>query len=270
MITYFSGGRLGDLFHVLYVIFAKWTETNEQAILYISDDTSLGGATFGNGTTIQAEHTYNALKPIIEAQPYIAEFHLHRVGEPIPASDHFVNLNSWRHIPHTNDWIHLLSAHYQVPEIHGTPWIYPIPVHEMNPEYPSLLKNKVVIHRSYITPHRCNPQFPWQEIIHHNDCIFASTDPAEYEHFAFKDKVPFLHLHDLSDMMASIYYCKAFVGNQSAPVALAWAMHKPLIAEINRIDARFYMSNDIPWYLSSDENNMLLWNALLATESEEI
>lgn len=254
--TYVSGGHLGDLFHQLYVIHGVWKHTGRKGILYITDDTSIRGVfPFANGNPAKnAVHTHKALAPLVMAQEYIASFHVYQRGDPpLPP---FVNLNSWRWSPlfYKTHWLHLLQDEYRLASAANHAWIVQpadlVPMPQLH--------DKIVIHRSYLVPHRINPQFPIRDVIKLNPgrCVFASTDPEEYNHFACKAEVPFLHLQDLSAMMAAIASCAFFVGNQSAPLALAWAMQKPCLAELNARDAIMYKHPDVMWYLSPTDHNL--------------
>jgi hypothetical protein len=248
---YLMGGKLGDFVHMLYAIHAKWIATGEKAIIYISDQHSCGGH-FGSGTPQDTKNTFDALRPIMEKQPYVQSFHY--VDDESISYD--VNLNTWRYIyAFSTDWIRMLHHHYQLPPIPKTHMTWIQPTTYSNHDF-SHLHTKVLVHRSYITPHRCNPLFPWTNILRQNDCIFISTDPNEYEHFEHKSEVPFMHVNNLAEFFTAIYSCKFFIGNQSAPVAIAWAMGKPLLAEINTIDAPFYKSPDIMWYLSPNDHSI--------------
>jgi hypothetical protein len=64
--VYLMGGRLGDLIHLLYVIYVKYTITGIKGHLYITNDINLGGDSFSN-----FENNYNDLYYIINNQQYI-------------------------------------------------------------------------------------------------------------------------------------------------------------------------------------------------------
>lgn len=249
--TFLAGGRLGDLFHELYVIFIIYKTSGKKGKLYITDENSIDSAVvpFGNGEHNNVSHTYHALKSIILQQECIESFHLYQRGDPIPSG--FVSLNKWRRHNISTHWLNFLKEFYNLPTDENIQWIKPIISSDMN-----FLKNKVLIHRS-IVPHRINQHFPLENIITKNDCIFISTDPNEYYNFKYKDSVPFLHLNDLSEMMTAIASCKFFIGNQSSPLALAWGMQVHFLAEINIIEKKFYQHPQINWYLDSSNYNFI-------------
>jgi len=251
--VYLAGGRLGDLIHELYVIYMKWKETGQKGILYITDDNSIDPNvhTFGYNEETNAYNTHKALLPLLTNQEYIDSFHVYQRGDPPPVE--FISLNTWRVLPHIQaNWLNMLQMGYRLHSCENVQWLKPVIAHDL-----TMLKDKVLIHRSYITPHRVNHLFPIHDIVEKNDCIFVSTDPNEYYHFACNNKVPFLRLRDLSELMSAIASCKFFIGNQSAPVAMAWAMKVPFLAEINDCDKTHYQNPNINWYLNPQTYNFI-------------
>jgi hypothetical protein len=61
---------------------------------------------------------------------------------------------------------------------------------------------------------------------------FIFNQERQYEEFQFKHLVTPLYVPDLFDMMSIIQGCKLFVGNQSAPLAMASVMNANRVGEL--------------------------------------
>jgi len=93
--------------------------------------------------------------------------------------------------------------------------------------------------------------------VSNNPCIFVTCNIQEYEGFAWKDKVEVYHAKNLSEFAAAIACSRFYVGNQSAPSALAWALGKQCFIELYEPCAHMYMNPNIMWYLNDNLHNFV-------------
>jgi GDP-mannose 4,6-dehydratase len=238
--SYVTCGRVGDIFHVLAVLQARWQQDGKKAVLYISDDI---GAFGGDGYTLGLDKAYADLKPLLESQVYVHEVLLHRAG--MPHGPDWVNLNQWRNNLGV-DWTSLLRKTFQTES--SRPWLRV----DAN-KYRNQLKNKVIIHRG---TNRHNAEFPWECIVRQNDCVYVTCNPNEFSCFQFKDFVQCIIAADLEDMAAIISAGKGFIGSMSSPAALAWALGGPMLVETYGPDEHSYACTDICWYGSPERNHL--------------
>jgi len=167
--------------------------------------------------------------PLLKNQPYIkdAEF------ADCPPKD-AVMLDEFRHLIHGEQLgVH---RHWRLSALHlkqcglptwidSTPWLW---------AEPSEKAPAVVMARS-LRYH--NPEFPWPKIIEKYRGIagFIGT-PKEYEAFvADCGDVAYIPTKDLMEAASIIAGCSLFIGNQSAPLAIAVGMGKPAVVEFTPI-----------------------------------
>lgn len=241
---YLMGGRLGDLIHLLYVIYVNYTISGIKGNLYITNDINLGGDTFSH-----FENTYNELYEILKEQPYIQKFSKYN-GEALN-----INLNSFRYNQYIfhNHWLDLLTKHFKIPLI-VKPWI------NINTN-DKFYSDTIIIHRSnQYTRYVNNYKIYLDPIISKNKCLFVTCDISEYHNFPFKDIVPLKLLTSLSEMFTAINSAKFFIGNQSSPLAMAYSLLKPVLAEFGDGDAVFYRGSEAFYngfhYISNNENHI--------------
>ena len=251
--AYVCGGKLGDLIHVLVVIHTRWLKGYGKGVLYLTHDPYYKGDTFSYGL----ERTYDDIKPLIEAQPYIERISILSDNDTIVPTD--INLSIWRsYLPHkpycTMNWMSLLESVYSITIANPYgPWICPSYDFDHRHITDIDVSNKVVIHRSL---NRHNDEFPWEAIVKHNDCIFVTSNDKEYEAFPYKSYVSLIRIHTITELASIIGRCKFYVGNQSAPSALVWAMGKPALFELYHIDAAMYKSPYIMWFESTTSHTL--------------
>lgn len=150
-----------------------------------------------------------------------------------------INLNKWRDfimLYYYDNWLSFLSKVYNVPIL--------------NREEPFLFyggettttehSDKMIIHESN---HRKNPVFNWKKIINSNQCIFVTCNIDEYHNFEYKDHVQCHVAKNLSEIVSIINTSKGFCGNQSAYLAIAFALGKKCIVNYsqNEFDRNKYI-----------------------------
>lgn len=250
IINFVSGGFLGDFIHQLNVVRCICAHEGAVANLYISD--GYGGDTWRYG----AKKAYEDMYDVIKEQWYINEFN-YLEGE---MQGKFINLNDWRKMVATTHaetgkydkcWTELLSQYYgsKIPKQYD--WM-------IGSVYDLYTKGKVVIHRS---KHRHNGSFDWVKSMRGLKCVFVSCDPQEWQLFQYKEGVEFYQVKDVTEMVNAIWSADAFIGNQSAPLAIASALDKYRLCELDADPAPFYMgeekySNNIKWFLNDQINNL--------------
>jgi hypothetical protein len=238
-INYLCGGKLGDFIHCLYVMMCKYTNTGVKGNIYITNNTSYGGDFF----TFNIEQTYKELYDVIIAQNYVNTFeiyHNQRVD---------INLNNFRTYQHlsSQSWLQILSETFNAPLIEQ-PWIT---FNTIDEQY----KDTILIHQSTI---RRLPRFIpiLEKIIKNNKCIFITCNIKEYNTFALKHLINVHVKTNIYDMYVAINSCQFFVGNQSAPMVIAYSLFKPLLCEHN--DGKFYTNvkhyEHSYWFTNTQEN----------------
>ncbi len=236
-IHYIVSGRVGDLLHSLYVVKANYVKTGCKGNVYITDAGKWGGDSFAIGV----ERTHQELYELVTHQSYISKFEVYDGTQQIN-----VNLNSfrWNRKIYTMTWCELLADTFDVPLIED-PWLVP-PITWYNPSY----KNKILIHRSHY-PQRHSGNF--LEIVSpivdahntaspENSCGFLTCVPSLYDIFPLKESIQLEYVETFKDMVSAIYSCKLLISNQSSPLAFAYAMFKPAVAEVVHPDKFFYIN----------------------------
>ncbi len=248
-INFIAGGMMGDFIHSLYVVKNICEKRGCKANLYLTDS----GDKWKKGLlTAHAD-----LEALVMAQPYINRF---RTGFGDLNEAQCYNLNNWRQAVATTHsttgkydkcWSEVLSQYYgfEIPKEHA--WLEP----KMKVSDGLKETNYVVIHRS---KHHHNSAFPWENIIHsiQKQIVFLTSDISEWEAFPFKnDKIDVSVVQSIQDMVTVMEPCRFFIGNQSAPFALASALDVPRLCELDHDPAPFYIgeekySKNISWWLN--------------------
>lgn len=252
MINFITGGMTGDAIHSLYVVKNLCQLQQTKANFFISDGD-------GDRWLLPLDQTYSDLKELIESQPYINSFQICR--NMAQFSDPYINLNDWRkHLSHdstgyTTCWSEVLSGVYQFSPPSGSNYAW-LTAPRPDPQ----TQGRVLIHRS---KHRHNGLFPWSEILARvaawtpgQAAYFLTCNPREYDLFCHKHPLlqPYL-VSTVTDLANALASCKLFVGNQSAPFALASALDIPRAVELDTDPARFYIdetkySSQISYFLN--------------------
>jgi hypothetical protein len=210
-ITYASGGRLGDTIHQLSIVSEKYLLTGKKGIVYLS-------SSVGDPFDRSVERTYEDIREVISAQPYIQSLKVHK-GEPYD-----VDLSIWRNFvkytPETT-WRTIYEEAFQQPW-NTCPWI------SVEPD----LRYKNTTFLS-IGPRRYNSTIDFRALICKLDNpVFLTCSRSEYETFVARSGVtmPCVLISSFTDIARAIKGCKLFVGSMSMPLTLADAMYVRRVA----------------------------------------
>lgn len=216
MANFLLGGRLGDAIHAMYV--AKNTPGTHD--IFITDDRAL----HSDGFLHSLEKTYEELYPIITQQDWCNSFSIY-------SDQDCINLSLWRRYAYSACWTELLSKTFNVPA-NGEPWI------KLNkkPGY----ENNILIHCS---KNQARRGYHWDIAMmkYQPQCTFIGTE-EEYDSFGYN--VNFYEPYDLMEYFTLINSCKFFIGNQSAPLAMAHALGVNRLAMLNEVDKLHYTGEE--------------------------
>lgn len=220
MANFLLGGRMGDLIHSLYV--AKNTPGKHN--LFITDRRDL----HSDGFLFDLQRTYGELFPIIIKQEWCNSFHLYEEG----ISPECINLSMWRRYAYSASWTNLLSNTFSVP-VNGEPWI-------KLDKMPYGLDETIIVHCSCNETRRGHH---WEIVMskYEGHCLFVGN---KEEFAAFGYNIPFHEPKDLREHFHLINSCKFFIGNQSAPLAIAHALGAPRLAMLNEVDKIHYVGEE--------------------------
>lgn len=226
VLNFTSGGMMGDFINSLYAVKNICEIQKAKANIYLNN----GGDPFKYGI----EKAYTDLQQIVSEQPYVNYFLL----QLRPLLEPHINLNRWRNGirrdylngGYKKSWSEVYAEEYgfKIPDQYQ--WLF------TNREDKNT-KGKVLIHRSL---KRHNNKFDWPGLIDEQDTLFVTTDKKEYEGFPFKEKVELYLVNTISEMAVAINSCNMFIGNQSAPFAIASGFDKYRVCELDPMDAIFY------------------------------
>ena len=186
----------GDFIQVLSVICEKFYETGKKGILYISNK----GDIFRNGL----ENTYNDTYALILKQKYIHSYKIYN------NESYDIDLTSWRKSPKLfkENWYHIFKEEYNIDKI-------------------------IVNTTNYRFPNTIN--FKSLKELYLDDLIFISTDKNQHNFFENNTgiRIHYYEFKSFLDLVTIISSCKLFIGSQSAPLALANALHKERICGLH-------------------------------------
>lgn len=247
---------LGDFIHSMAAIKNICEREQAKANIYISDNIRVFG---GDYWKLSIEKTFYDLYELIKEQPFVNKFEIcdYVFNKP------YININNWRiHIARTHASQRYYSESWS--EILSSAFNYKMPTEYKWLTYDkadSNTKNKIVIHRSL---HRHNPSFDWIKVLEQikEEVLFLTSSEAEWLNFPYKhyDNITPKIVDTVSEMASCINGCKFFIGNQSAPFALASALDIPRLVELDIEPSPFYMpeskySENISWYLNEISNH---------------
>jgi hypothetical protein len=243
-LNFICSGRLGDFIHSLFVVKNLSKVIGKPSKLFISD--GFGGDLWKFGI----EEAYYGLHSIIKYQTYIDSFEIFTEQNHLNLP--LINLNQHRQSPYlySSCWTELLSLSFKFsfPEYDFDNYKWLSTSNKIQD-----FESKVVVHRSN-KAERHNSNFNWN-IIYENwkDSLVFVGEEDEYNSFPIK--IDYYKPTNLSEQITIINSCKLFIGNQSAPFAIASALDKPRFVELSNAENMFYMgeerySKNISWYFN--------------------
>lgn len=214
------GGRMGDLFHMLYVV----KNIPGKHDLFITDRRDL----HSDGFIYSLNDTIKELEPVLYNQNYVRSIQPYIGGytENINTKYEPVNLNMWRRWVYSANWTNLLRVIFRVP-INPEPWVFAKPT----------IKYDKIIHCSIPEPRRGN----WDGLNLFGGVFMGTIE--EYNNFR-SPNLPHIIPHSLEQMISLIASCGIFIGNQSLPLAIAHALDVPRIGVLNEIDKIAYIGEE--------------------------
>ncbi len=243
MIRFLCSGRLGDFIHQLYSVRRICQERGEKAHIVVGGDEIRESGNFSKPT----EEAVEDLESLLYSQDYI-----HQV-EAYSGQD----LNSFDYCPGKYDESPLLwkscwtSIHNNFFNFSGeydySPWL------KVDPDL--RMEGKVVIHRSRKSnpwgyPDRCTDIIDWDYLIQNNECVFIGFESWQYDSFVQEispesvSKLEFIAYESILDFCRAIAGAKIFIGNQSAPLAIAQALDVPRLGELSNGDSVHYVGEE--------------------------
>ena len=219
--TFKHSGDLGDLWYSLPVMRHLGGGT-----LYLNPGGLNGFKPDGTPSGLNHATILMAL-PLLEAQPYVRAVKFWNESTPVT-----VDMDLFRSIdvPSDNLCNKILSA-FSVPfKETETPWI------QCEPKEVA----RIVFSRSF---RYRNINTRYKELVskYKDECVFLGL-PDEHKDFEQQfGKISHYRVKDFHEMAQVINGAQMFVGNQSSPMALAIAMHKPFLQEayVKGSDCRF-------------------------------
>ena len=207
-ISYLSSGSFGDFIHQLSIINENFLKTGRKGVLYLTEKDER----FLNGVN----NTYNDLYNLIKSLEYIDDFLIWK-DETIE-----INLSEWRYntLLYKANWFDIFNSHYKIECWGKHKWISI----KNNP------KDIILINNSNL---RNNNVLNWsffKKIVDKYETFFICNNISQYENFKqniYNDtNIKLLLVQNVDEMVEYIYNCKFFIGNLSAPLAIAYACHK--------------------------------------------
>ena len=229
VLHYISGGLLGDFINGLYIIHKNFELTNKKGVLTLCN---LKNANF----RFPLVHTYSDLYNIIISQEYIDDFIYDTQITSFDQIDSskYINLSTWytSRLLYKTDWINIFTNHYNLNGINTNfPWLK----HKTKDER---FKDVVFIHQNKGVENTFI-----SNLIKKNNCIFLTCNINEYHNSPYKNITTSCHVcENLFELCTMINSCKFFIGSQSSPLAIAYAMGKECLGEFLGGDAVHYIN----------------------------
>jgi hypothetical protein len=222
ILYYVSSGLLGDFINGLYIIKKNYELTNKKGVLRISNFKNLE-------FRFPLVETYYELIPIISSQVYIEDFIIDDSAnsiEDIIANNPeiYINLSEWYKSPdlYKTHWLNIFTNYYSLQYISSTvKWL------EYS-NYSDKFKDFILIHnnKGELNEFTLN-------ILSKNNCVFITCNINEYNNSPYKNMVSSYYIcEDLFELFTAINSCKFFIGSQSSPLAIAYALGKRCLGEL--------------------------------------
>jgi len=223
MKTYAIGAKLGDFIHGLLVPSYIYQTTGEKALVYICEE----GCSFTTGI----QNTYNELFPIMKDQDFVEGFEIHK-GQKVD-----YEVFRFRADPglFRDSWPEIYFRMTGKPRVKDFSW--------MTCKNP--VANDVVINRTVRQMSESTLDM-YKNLVKESD-VFVCSDIEQYKAFPLKTRL--FHCITLYEMFQNIAGAGLFIGNQSAPLAMASALGVQRWAELRQ-------SPDAPHYSQEDSSKL--------------
>lgn len=231
-----SGGRIGDFLHQLFI----------PAIIYekYKIKTNLFIANIGDNFTNGIDQSFKELYEVVSQQEYINNFEIYN-NQKI---DH--NLSEWRSNNPNIGWTDKLYQKY-ISSGKSPYKNFKIVNYNTNDKN---LKNSLIINRSSDSRrYSSNIEIQKNIINKFEKKYFIYTNIDQYINYPLKHLVQPLYADSVGDFFKAINSCKLFMGNLSAPMAIAYSLKKNILCEFGSIDSQSYKLeteyyDNISWY----------------------
>jgi len=222
-----TSGKLGDFFHSMIIPYHIYESTGVKTKLYVDES----GETFRHGL----KTAYDELQSIVTSQPYIESFEIYN-NEPVD-----INVTQFRkHSPYLyrKCWIYLyLKTYFNIdPPYKNFSYVKYDKIDETT-------NGSLIISR---TDYRHHSNQLYENVINSFDGnkYFLYTQDNFWNVFPYKDNVIPLKVETIDDMFKHINSCDLFIGNQSAPLAIATVLNKSRMGELGGIDSFHYIGDE--------------------------
>ena len=220
-IVYIAGGLLGDFFSQLSVINENYLKYNKKGLLYITD--------IKNAFRNPLQRVYRDTYDVISQQDYIYEYKIYN------NEGYDIDLSSWRKNPllFKTNFYEVYKSEYTV-DWGKHRWLT-VP-------YEEKWKNIILINT---VPYKFINNIDYDEyksIYPKFKFVFISIEKDHYDFFISNTKrtdIDWYCPQSLYDTAIAINSCHFYIGNQSALLCIAYALHKRSLT----IDAGDYMAN---------------------------
>ena len=223
---YLIGGKLGDFIHALIVCKYEYELSGKKADIYISNR----GDAFRHGV----EHTYNEILPILSKQNWFNSLNIFN-NQICDFSLCDVRGSS---LLYKKSWIEIyLETYHKLSEKD-----IPLEYSWINiPEKKNELSDSLIINRSNTGALTKETILEYEKIIEtYSSIYFVCYDVSQYDSFLFKNNVKILQVKDLYEMFVIINSGKMYLGNLSAPSAIATSLNVKRAVELHRPDDMHY------------------------------
>jgi hypothetical protein len=222
-ISVLHSGHSGDVIYSLSSAYAAFELHNKPIDFYIGFILRNGVPGHPSGNFTMNDVTYNYLKPLLEAQPYINKVEKHTNQEIDYNFDWFRDIGINLSPGDIRMW------HWAIyPELNKSLSIPPLMTPERHLEY---LDDSIII--SLSKRYRNNMiNYSILEPIAHK-CLFVGLDDefTQFNH-SYMMGIKRLHVKDALHMCEIISSCKLFIGNQSSSFSIAEQLKVPRLLEV--------------------------------------
>lgn len=227
------GPKLGDFFHCLLIPKLMWEYEKQKCNIFLCEKYD----SFTNGL----KKTYEELKDIVLYQEYVKEFKIHEKEKIDMDLCNFRNSSKLCRDSWTNILIDMFLKNKKT--------IFDLKIIDWKKDYN--YKDTFVFNRSSIRIiERGNKVI--ENFLKNKKCLFIYSF-NEIDNFLFKKNMISLKCGSLNQMLTIINSCKMFIGNLSAPLAIAHSLNKDRLCEIATNDGLQYTKeilnyNKISWF----------------------